>query len=80
MNQKILAAALICAFAASPKAEAAGIEHGERPFYGFFLSNPIGFTNADETQYGFAKQTFASPDINELLCPISGGIGLYACV
>ncbi|MDE6391950.1 MAG: fibronectin type III domain-containing protein [Muribaculaceae bacterium] len=78
MNQKILAAALICAFAASPKAEAAGIEHGERPFYGFFLSNPIGFTNADETQYGFAKQTFASPDINELLCPISGGIGLYA--
>ncbi|MDE6381295.1 MAG: hypothetical protein K2L57_00345, partial [Muribaculaceae bacterium] len=78
MNKKLIAAVLLCGTAAFPIAAASGIEHADRPFYGFFLSNPGGYTNADESNYGFARQTFAEPDINELLQSLSGGMGLYA--
>lgn len=78
MNKKLIAAALLCGTAALPIAAASGIEHADRPFYGFFLSNPGGYTNADESKYGFARQTFAEPDINELMQTLSEGMGLYA--
>ena len=77
MNKKTIAALLLaCTAASSGYAEAA--EQDNRPFYGFFLSNPGGYTNADETQYGFSRQTFANAGANELLYPLSDGIGLYA--
>lgn len=78
MNRNIIAAFLLIGTAAIPQTDAYAVEHGNRPFYGFFLSNPGGYTNADESQYGFAKQTLAEPDVNELLYPLSGGVGLYA--
>lgn len=77
MNNKILAASLLLAAAASPN-PANAVEYGNRPFYGFFLSNPGGYTNAAEDQYGFAKQTFSNPGANELMYALSGGIGVYA--
>ena len=58
MNKKLIAAALLCGTAALPIAAASGIEHADRPFYGFFLSNPGGYTNADESKYGFALMAF----------------------
>ncbi len=54
-----------------------GFAHGERVFYGFFLSNEH-FDNADYPAYGFSKQTFAHPADNELLYGFDGVIGLYA--
>lgn len=53
------------------------VENGNRPFYGFFLSNNT-FTNARTGAYGFARQTFDNPESNELILPISDNIGLYA--
>ncbi len=53
------------------------VEHGNRVFYGFFLSNHH-YTNANYGEYGFAKQTFASPGENELLYPFDGSTGIYA--
>lgn len=54
------------------------IEHGNRTFYGFFLSNQNDFTNAVYPAYGFAKQTLDAPDLNELLYGFDGKIGVYA--
>ncbi|MDE6120328.1 MAG: DUF2139 domain-containing protein, partial [Muribaculaceae bacterium] len=78
MNKK-LSVFLLSAFisAASAPFAAADIAYGDRPFYGFFLSNG-GYANADESHYGFAKQTFADPWDNTLIHELSGGVGVYA--
>lgn len=52
------------------------VEYGNRPFYGFFLSNQL-WTNAN-SGYGFSRQTFEKPYENELLHALEGNIGLYA--
>lgn len=56
----------------------ANVEYGDRPLYGFFLSNPGGYVNATAEEYGFARQTFGKLNVNELLYGLSGGIGVYA--
>lgn len=58
--------------------QAEAMENGNRPFYGFFLSNAGDFTNAKAGSYGFARQTFDAPGLNELIHPITGNIGVYA--
>ncbi len=69
--------AVVAAGSMTPQALAEGVENGNRPFYGFFLSNG-GYTNASEEQYGFARQTFAEPWENTLIHELSGGVGVYA--
>lgn len=57
--------------------QASAVENGDRPFYGFFLSN-LDYTNAESGAYGFARQTFNYPEINELIYEMTGNIGVYA--
>lgn len=77
MKKNILAAFLLLGTAVASYG-ADTDEYGNRPFYGFFLSNPGGYTNASNECYGFARQTFANPSGNELLYGLSGGMGVYA--
>ena len=71
-------AVLVAGGVVAPDCMAAEVDHGDRPLYGFFLSNPLGFTNAPNENYGFAKQTFADLTNSELMYGLSGGIGVYA--
>lgn len=71
-------AVLVAGGVVAPDCMAAEVDHGDRPLYGFFLSNPLGFTNASNENYGFAKQTFADLTNSELMYGLSGGIGVYA--
>lgn len=77
MKKNILVALLLAGTASVAHCVDA-VEYGDRPFYGFFLSNTGGYTNASETQYGFSRQTFADLRANELLYGLSGGVGVYA--
>ena len=77
MKKNILTALMLVGAAAAPL-YANAVENGNRPFYGFFLSNPGGFTNAPKECYGFAKQTFSDATHNELIYELSGGVGVYA--
>lgn len=77
MKKNIIATFLL-AGAALASQGAEPVECGNRPFYGFFLSNPGGYTNASEESYGFSRQTFSNPGSNELIYGLSGGVGLYA--
>lgn len=77
MNKKLsfvvgLFATLLCA-----NIHGTEVEFGNRPIYGFFLSNEQ-FTNAKTGAYGFARQTFNALKENELLYELSDGVGLYA--
>ncbi len=74
----VFATVLAAGMMSVPRAYAEGIENGDRPFYGFFLSNPAGYTNATEDKYGFAKLTFADTGNAELLHELNGGVGVYA--
>lgn len=78
MKKNIFAVLMLAGTAAIFQTQAANIEHGGRPFYGFFLSNPGGYSNASAEQYGFAKQNFSDPGDNELLYGFSGQTGVYA--
>ena len=78
MKKNIFAVLMLAGTAAIFQGHAANIEHGGRPFYGFFLSNPGGYSNASAEQYGFARQNFSDPGDNELLYGLSGQIGVYA--
>ena len=71
-------AVLIAGGVLAPNCVSAQVEHGDRPLYGFFLSNPLGYTNASNEEYGFAKQTFGDLGNSELLYGMTGGIGVYA--
>lgn len=53
------------------------VAYGNRPFYGFFLTNGR-YTNATEAQYGFAKQTFKATRTNELIHELTDNVGVYA--
>ncbi|MGM9806299.1 MAG: choice-of-anchor J domain-containing protein [Candidatus Aphodosoma sp.] len=77
MNKKLsfligLVATLLCT-----GLHGATVEFGNRPVYGFFLSNEQ-FTNAKTGAYGFARQTFNSLGDNELLYELTGSVGIYA--
>lgn len=78
MKKLLLPAVLLLGAMTSQPAIAGGVEYGDRPFYGFFLSN-LFFTNASNGEYGFGRQTFNTIDQNELIHEITGNVGLYAC-
>lgn len=80
MNKSILAfaASAFMAVLSGQNAQAqTAVEHGNRTFYGFFLTNEH-FNNANYPEYGFSKQTFAYPGDNELLLGYDGTVGMYA--
>lgn len=79
MSKKILTFALaaVLSLAASSVKAQTGFAHGDRYFYGFFLSNEH-FTNAPYPSYGFSKQTFSYPADNELIYAFDGKTGIYA--
>ncbi|MEZ3518985.1 MAG: T9SS type A sorting domain-containing protein [Muribaculaceae bacterium] len=78
MKKLLLPAVLLLGAITSQPAYAASVEYGDRPFYGFFLSN-LYFTNASNGEYGFGRQTFNTIDQNELIHEMTGNVGLYAC-
>lgn len=77
MKKHPLIALMLLGAASAPCVSAGNVEYGDRPFYGFFLSNRH-FTNAGEGEYGFARQTFNTLGQNELIYPLSDNVGLYA--
>ena len=76
MKKLLLPAVLLLGAITSQPAYAASVEYGDRPFYGFFLSN-LYFTNASNGEYGFGRQTFNTIDQNELIHEMTGNVGLY---
>lgn len=77
MKKNLLPALLLLGATSASYISAGAVEYGDRPFYGFFLSNAY-FTNANDGEYGFARQTFNAPYQNELIYPMTDNVGLYA--
>ena len=76
VKQILFSVALLCS-AGCYEALAAEVQYGNRDFYGFFLGNET-YTNANGSQYGFTRQTFASPGTNELIYEFTDNMGMYA--
>lgn len=77
MKNKLLSIMLVFVAVSTTMLNAAKVEYGDRPFYGFFLSNEK-FTNASKGAYGFARQTFNSLGENELIHQLTENVGIYA--
>lgn len=77
MFRHLLLSTTVAALALPATLSAEPVKYGNRDFYGFFLGNAI-YTNADETRYGFGRQTFAQLDANELLYDFTNNVGVYA--
>lgn len=77
MKKKLLFAILAVVTSFNSGLYASEVEYGNRPVYGFFLSN-AEFVNAKVGAYGYSRQTFNALGVNELLYELTGGVGIYA--
>ncbi len=77
MTRSLLSIAALAGCLSFSPLYAGSVDHGDRDFYGFFLSN-MSYTNVDESAVGFTKQTFNALDENEMFHQIGVNQGVYA--